>query len=277
MKVDPNHKPIMRPFLRWAGSKRQHIPKLSRYWKESYNTYIEPFMGSACLFFAMCPKKAILGDSNTQLVRTYLELRENIDGVWKCLGNHKRSKRTYYKLRSMKPDELSAPEAAARFIYLNRFCFNGLYRTNQKGQFNVPYAPSGTGSIPSKEHLVACASALQRAELRACDFSDTISLASKGDFVYLDPPFAVRKKRVFREYGPKVFANDDLFRLAESLYELNQKGSTFLVSYADCKEAREAFSGWTMTRIRIRRNIAGFSRNRRYAYELIASNMEPDN
>jgi len=189
----------IQPFLRWAGSKRQLISRLASYWPGDSTRYIEPFAGSACFFFALQPKDAVIADINADLVRTYCTVRDHSSDVVAELAKFAFNKGTYYRLRQMRPETMSATAAAARFIYLNRFCFNGLYRTNTAGDFNVPFAPAGTGRLPSLSHLERCAELLRRAQLRCGDFEETLALVQAGDFVYLDPPFAVSKRRVFRE------------------------------------------------------------------------------
>ena len=125
------------PFLRWAGSKRQLLPVLAAYWSDDYCRYVEPFAGSACLFFHLQPPKALLADINQELVLTYQVVRSHPHEVAAALGCLRKSRSNFLDLRAAVPTLLSAPQRAARFIYLNRFCFNGLYRTNRKGQFNV--------------------------------------------------------------------------------------------------------------------------------------------
>ena len=169
---------------------------------------------------------------------------------------------------------MPAAKAAARFIFLNRNCFNGLYRTNLKGLFNVPYAPTGTGKVPSEEALLACSDALRNAKILHGDFEATIAQVRQGDFVYLDPPFAVHNRRVFREYHPNAFSTADIPRLTRLLSFIDKSKAHFLASYADCSQAREAFARWNVNRVRAKRNIAGFSKSRRYAYELIVTNIK---
>ncbi len=262
----------MKPFLRWAGSKRKLLPKLAAFWSSDYKRYVEPFMGSACLFFSLRPARALLGDLNKELVATYSEIRDNPIGVWNCVSVLRATKKSYYKLRKVQPSSLNGAEAAARFLFLNRFCFNGLYRTNLRGEFNVPYAPNGTGSLPSKSEFLEYSRQLQGTTFVANDFESTLGEVRRGDFVYLDPPFAVRTRRVFREYGASIFKQDDLERLTKCLKRLDRIGADFVVSYADCREARELFAGWRVARVAVQRNIAGFIGARRCAYELVISN-----
>ena len=264
----------MKPFLRWAGSKRKLLPKLTAFWSSDYQRYVEPFMGSACFFFSVQPARALLGDLNKDLVATYSEIRDNPSSVWNCVSTIRATKKTYYQLRKTQPSTLTGTEAAARFLFLNRFCFNGLYRTNLKGEFNVPYAPTGTGSLPSRDDFFEYSRRLQGATLSAGDFELTLRDVRKGDFVYLDPPFAVQTRRVFREYGASIFGEDDLERLTKCLKRLDRSGAHFVVSYADCSEARRLLCPWRLTRVRTSRHIAGFSSNRRHAFELLATNIQ---
>jgi len=164
-------------------------------------------------------------------------------------------------------------ERAVRFIYLNRNCFNGIYRTNLSGQFNVPFADSRAGEFLTFEEFLISATLLQKAELRACDFGTTLQHARHGDFVYLDPPYAVEARRVFRDYGAKTFTQADVSRLGRHLSRLDERGVHFLVSYADCKESRTLACGWMSRRMRVRRHVAGFAGARRSAYEILISNI----
>jgi len=264
-----------RPFLRWAGSKRQLVPRLRQMWSDGFERYYEPFMGSACLFFALRPRQAVLSDLNKELVDAFIQVRDHHVAVSRRLSTLKVGKDAYYHLRAVDPAHLAPVEAAARFIYLNRFSFNGLFRTNLSGQFNVPFCPTGTGRAPTLDDLARCATLLKRAVLRHGDFSESLEDVREKDFVYLDPPFAVRGRRVFREYCAGSFGPDDLIRFTLELKRLDLLGARFVVSYADCPEGRAALKDWHVVRVRTRRNIAGFSKHRRHAYELLASNVEP--
>lgn len=260
------------PILRWAGSKRQLLGKLTPYWRPTYNRYIEPFVGSGALFFSLNPRRAVLGDLNEHLIETYKQIKKSPKTVYAAISKLPRGKRAYYNLRAQDPATLRPILRAARFVFLNRHCFNGIYRTNLDGWFNVPYAPTKTGEMPPMEDFVSAASALSKARLVAGDFQKVLALAERGDFVYLDPPYVVSSRRVFIEYGAKEFSVKDLSRLSKELDRLNARGVKFAVSYADCVEARILFSKWTLKRVCIRRNIAGFTGDRRRAYEIIASN-----
>ena len=262
----------VRPFLRWAGSKRQLIPTLSEYWSDDYSRYLEPFAGSACLFFHIQPQAGILGDINTELILTYTQVRDNVNAVVNVLSGWKRSKDVYYRLRETDPSGLDHAERAARFIYLNRFCFNGLYRTNLKGKFNVPYGGEKSGHLPNADDFQLIRHALRNVELVDGDFHRVLEQAQPGDLVYIDPPFRVQERRVFHEYDASGFGLEDLKRLRSWLDKLDSSGVDFLVSYAECKLAGLLMEGFSSRKVQVRRNISGFARNRRVAGEILISN-----
>jgi len=264
---------FVRSYLRWAGSKRQLLPILSRYWSDGFSRYIEPFAGSSCLFFHIEPRDAILGDLNGELISAMRAIKLDVGRVIECLRRLPRSRSNYYRIRRIDPRTLGLCESAARFLYLNSLCFNGLYRTNIGGQFNVPYCPPGHNTVP-EDALVQASVLLRGATLLRGDFEQTISTSGAGDFVYLDPPYALSGRRVFSEYGPTTFQSNDLDRLRKSLVMLEKRGAKFVVSYADCKEARVALRDWKVRRVRTRRNIAGFTGDRKGSYELLATNLE---
>lgn len=264
----------IQPIIRWAGSKKQLLGKLKPYWRSDFSRYVEPFCGSACLFFDLEPRAAVLGDLNPELITTYRALRRDPGLVCECLRRIPVTERDYYRVRAIDPKPLSEAEAAARFLYLNRNCFNGIYRTNRSGRFNVPYGPPKSGAEFSCHRIMEAAKLLARAELIHGDFAETLSHVQAKDFVYLDPPYAVEDRRIFSEYHHQSFSIDDLGRLDEHLQEIDRLGATFVISYADSKEARSLLRRWKPKRVRTRRHIAGFAANRRHAYELIASNQE---
>jgi DNA adenine methylase len=273
MSSSNNCASLRAPFLRWAGSKRKLLPRLLTYWTDQYVRYIEPFTGSACLFFAIAPRIAILGDLNGELIETFQQVKSHPVQVAHILRQYRRSRRVYHHVRGLDLSNLSPQEKAARFIFLNRFCFNGIYRTNLRGQFNVPYAGFKTGKLPSETLLLACSQVLQAATILRSDFEGCIRSVGPGDFVYLDPPFAVRSRRVFREYGPKPFDLSDLERLGKCLERIDRAGAHFVISYAFSSESLKTLGSWKLRKVRTMRNVAGFAANRRFAYELIATNI----
>jgi DNA adenine methylase len=188
--VAGSHKPI----FRWAGSKRKLLPTLRQY-TPPFVRYVEPFTGSACLFFDLLPRRALLGDVNRELVETYTAVRSSPLRVGQLVAAMPVSKAFYCELRAKDPDAMSVVERAARFVYLNRFCFNGVYRTNRSGKFNVPRGVR-TGSLPTIADFDAWSRILNRATLVRGDFEKCLSKVRSGDFVYLDPPYAEEGSRV---------------------------------------------------------------------------------
>jgi len=262
--------------VRWAGSKRKLLPVLMPYWNsKKFKRYVEPFAGSACLFFELNPKAALLGDLNTELISTYKSVRRDPDLVLECFKRLPKGEKNYYRIREIDPASLSDFDRAARFLYLNRWCFNGLYRTNKAGKFNVPYGGRHKISQLDEETLFRSSKTLKGATLVNADFEKTIARAKKGDFYYMDPPYVVESRRVFAEYLPGTFISKDLERLGKMVEKLDKKGVHFLVSYADCALIRRLFKKWHIQRIWTRRNIAGFSGSRRGTYELLISNFLP--
>lgn len=247
---------------------------MKEFWTKSHKRYVEPFAGSACLFFALRPPRAIIGDLNPELISTYIEVKYRLPGVLAELAKLPPwDKEEYLRLRSLDTSRLEPQARAARFIYLNRFCFNGIYRTNLKGQFNVPYSGCGCGALPQDEVFQRCSLVLRGARFVKGDFEAVLSQAEKGDLVYMDPPYAVRARRVFREYDPGTFTHEDIARLRSWMMRLNKAGISFLVSYAESDEADVLRKGFSYKTVSVRRNIAGFAAHRAWTNELLISNI----
>jgi DNA adenine methylase len=274
-QTTPSSPTLDHTFLRWAGSKRQILPILCTYWDTKHQRYIEPFAGSASLFFKLRPHEAVLSDLNNELIQTFRQLKYHPEEVSIALRKFKKGRQEYLKLRALSEKDLLPTERAARFIYLNRFCFNGLYRTNLSGAFNVPYGGTRSGEIPSEQLLTACSSALKAAKLLHGDFENTLNLAGKDDFVYMDPPFSVESRRVFKEYNRAVFSLDDVKRLRRWMEVLDERKTSFVVSYAECPEGKILKDGFAVQKVSVRRNIAGFAASRSQSTELIISNFKP--
>lgn len=266
----------MKTPIRWAGSKKALVPVLKKHWASNPTArYIEPFCGSACLFFELEPQEAVLSDINLELITTYRAIRSHPSRVIECMRRYPPTKAHYYAIREVDPTSLSEVEIAARFLFLNKLCFNGIYRTNLAGRFNVPYAkPKRRRVIFDFETLKQTAVLLKNAALLHGDFENVLAEARTNDFVYLDPPYAVAKRRVFSEYQAQGFSERDLDRLRSCLVDLDRRGVHFVLSYADSAEGRKLASDWKYRRVRTRRNVAGFASDRRLAFEVMASNRE---
>lgn len=259
------------PVLRWAGSKRRLLPALLSAVPSNFGCYYEPFVGSACLFFALSPSKAILGDVNSDLIDAYDVIRSQPARVARAVHEMPATARHYYRLRSVRPATLRPIARAARFVYLNRHCFNGVYRINRTGQFNVPRGQR-TGALPAVDNFRRCAEVLGRAELRAEDFESSLRDVRAGDFVYLDPPYASKTRTTYGEYSYDSFEQDDLPRLLKALRRLDRLGATFLLSYTYRSTLRADLSRWHMKRVAVQRHVAGFADHRHRVYEILVSN-----
>ena len=262
----------IRPILRWAGSKRKLLPQLIASAPPRFERYIEPFLGSACFYLALQPNKAVLGDINTELMEMYAVLREFPKQVAKIVHQMPSSTSYYYRLRAKSPSDMQPLERAARFVYLNRYCFNGVYRSNRKGQFNVPRGIN-TGRIPTTAEFVECAAALSNAELRPGDFESCLTDIREYDFIYLDPPYAMCSRLDHGEYGYNSFNEKDIDRLIYSLERADNKGAVILLSYAYTPLFKKALPNWYFRKISVRRNVAGFGHQRMYVTEILASNQ----
>ncbi len=263
----------MDPLFRWAGSKKKLLSSIKARLPKDYRTYHEPFCGSACLFFDVLPRKAVLSDMNTDLMQAYSEIKNSPKSVFECLKRMEISESEYYKVRGLDAKQLSPSERAARFIYLNKLCFNGVYRTNKNGQFNVPMGTK-TGKLPDLATLSEYSKALKDVDLRSSDFEDMLVNVRKYDLVYLDPPYSKPGTRKRGEYGPNSFNYTDIDRLVEILRKIDKKNAFFILSYSDCEVIRDALTDdWNIQSVSVRRHVAGFSAHRRVVEEIIVSNF----
>lgn len=229
-------------------------------------------MGSAALYFSLRPSAGLLSDINVELTDTFDAVREAPQEVYDRLASLPQCKDAYYAVRSIPPAQLDRFERAARFVYLNRFCFNGLYRTNNKGDFNVPYAGKKTPLLPDFAMFKAASDVLQQATILSGDFESVIrGNVRAGDLVYLDPPYAVANRRIFRQYGPQTFGLIDIERLQTLLSWITDQGAAFVLSYARSPEAERCFATWPVRRVVAQRNIGGFVDRRRNAVEMLVA------
>ncbi|NTI47088.1 Dam family site-specific DNA-(adenine-N6)-methyltransferase [Agrobacterium rhizogenes] len=233
----------IKPFLKWAGGKRWLIERPEFSLPEFSGRYIEPFLGGAAIYFNVLPGEALLSDVNPKLIRTYQAIRNEWGAVFDCLAKHHamHSKDYYYAQRSMEyPDEAAQ---AAHFLYLNRACWNGLYRENLKGEFNVPI---GTKSkiVLETDDFKSVSDALQGAELRCCDFGETIDEAQSGDLVFVDPPYTTaHNMNGFVKYNQKIFSWEDQIRLRDKLVNAAQRGCKIVATNAWHESVIELYRG----------------------------------
>jgi DNA adenine methylase len=234
--------------------------------------YVEPFAGSACLFFAARPRRAVLGDLNSELIEAYRTIRDHPRLVARRMHAWPTDKDTYYSVRGEVPGESDVVGRAARFLYLNRLCFNGIYRTNRAGVFNVPVGRN-TGALPGEEHVYRCSVALRDADLRCGDFDQTTPDVGPGDFVYLDPPYTDVRSSAYGVYGYGSFDGSDLARVMATLERIDRAGATFLFSYARSDILRESLpAAWQMAMLEVPGRIAARVSARRPRVEVLVSN-----
>ena len=262
----------LRPPLRWAGSKRRLVPELCLAAPVQFVRYVEPFAGSACLFFALRPQTAILNDLNRELVDFYRMLRAHPRLIAKRTLSLPDTAEFYYELRQTSAESLPAIDRAARFLYLNRHCFNGVYRTNRLGVFNVPRGIH-TGSIPSETDLYRCSLLLRNALLSAGDFEAVLQDVGPGDFVYLDPPYTAIDRKAYGEYGYGSFSEVDQERLLHALRRADAKGATIILSYRYDPSMASSLDGWHYKQVLVRRHVAGFAGSRKLFAEMLLANF----
>jgi len=262
---------VNRPLLRWAGSKRKLLPILRQATPKKFNCYIEPFCGSACLYIDRKPEKALLSDNNSELIHFYRRLQIRPAHIARLAHAMPISEQFYYDLRSTFPASLSSDDRAARFLYLNRYCFNGVYRTNNAGYFNVPRGKH-MGNIPSIDEIEAFGRFIRSAEFLTSDFEDIVALAGPGDFIYLDPPYAGRDVRDRGEYGANAFKQQDIERFALACNAAASRGIHVMISYADIPILDTVFQGWNIQRLSVSRSVSGFARGRTVVQEVLLSN-----
>ena len=225
---------IQKPFLKWAGGKKQMISDILKFAPKNFNKYIEPFIGGGAVYFNLNHPQSIISDLNEELVITYKQVKENIGEVIDILEKYNNTEDFYYKTRALDVNKLSYSERAARLIYLNKTCFNGLFRVNKKGEFNVPYGKR-SGSFLNKENLIGASHYLQDTEIYHSDYKSVLKkFAKKGDFIFLDPPYQpVGKFSDFKRYTKEFFYENDQIEIAELFKELTNKGCYVMLTNSD--------------------------------------------
>lgn len=266
-----------KPFIKWAGSKKLVIPKLvDIVGGLEFDTYIEPFAGSAQFYFHLNPLKSILSDTNKDLIATYKLIKNKPEVLHAIIDKYEGITETdYYELRTIYNSCKEKELKSALFIILNKHCFNGLYRINQKGEFNVPFGYKVNRKLPSLEELSACSIKLKKTKLICGDFENIVKSNLKGKcLVYLDPPYAIENKNIFNQYNSTTFGKNDLKRLKSLLKFIDRSKNYFVMSYSYSNELVKEFSAWNQKKIFVKRNIAGFAEYRKKAAELLITNID---
>lgn len=260
----------MKPFLKWAGGKRWLFESGQFAAPTFEGRYIEPFVGGGAVFFEIMPERAILADANIRLIELYQVIRDDCKTFEKLLKTHAsmHSKDYYYLIRSRK---CQTPHTrAAQFLYLNRTCWNGLYRENKKGEFNVPIGTKDSVLFASDD-FDAWSEALSGVDIVHRDFEKTIDQAKEGDFLFVDPPYTVRHNmNGFVKYNQTIFAWEDQIRLKNALQRAATRGANFVMTNADHESIRDLYSGFGVS-TQLARNsvIAGSSQHRSRSTELM--------
>lgn len=274
---------LLSPILKWVGGKRQLLSEIIPLIDESCDNYVEPFIGGGAVLFRLQPKKAIINDYNTELINVYRTVRDDLNGLLALLKEHEKynSSDYYYEVRALDRtpdfDKMSNLEKAARIIYLNKTCYNGLYRVNSLGQFNSPYGKYKNPNIVNEVVLRAISKYLNRNEIsiRSGDYKDVLNDIEKNSFVYLDPPYMpISSSSSFTGYTEGGFGYDKQVELKEECDKLNSKGVHFLQSNSDCEEIRELYKDYRIKVVKAKRAINSDAKKRGQINEVLIYNAK---
>jgi DNA adenine methylase len=270
MDVSDKDELHMEPFLKWAGGKRWLLKRNQKLTPVYFKTYLEPFLGGASVFLSLQTSRFVLSDLNADLINCYLAIRDNHKEVERYLTHHQNmhSDKYYYYIRALSLSDKYAE--AARFIYLNRTCFNGLYRVNLKGKFNVPRGTKDKVLMDS-DNFPALSNRLKKGKIISQDFEKTIALAGRDDFIFIDPPYTVNHNlNGFIKYNEKIFTWADQIRLKESVVAAFERGAMITITNADHKSIIDLYSEiGEIAKISRNSVIGGKSSSRSKASEII--------
>lgn len=267
------------PIVKWVGGKRQLMFELIKNMPKSYNRYFEPFIGGGALFFELQPEQAYISDMNEELINLYSVVRDNVYELIKDLSKHEVSKEYFLEIRNIdrteQYTELSDVERASRFIYLNRTCFNGMYRVNSQGQFNVPFGHYKNPRIIDENNLLNCSELLKKTEIKCADFSEILTKVKKGDLVYFDPPYVpLNDTSSFTSYTKYGFDINMQFKLRDVCDELDNKGVKFMLSNSDTKLVNELYVNYEIKKVFASRQINANADGRGKITEVLVRNYD---
>jgi len=267
---------MLKPFLKWAGGKRAILPQILKHIPKEYNTYYEPMIGAGALFFELMPKAAVINDVNEELINCYEVIRNNPQELIEALKNYKNSEEFFYKTRALDRSpswgNMSRIDRAARTIYLNKTCYNGLYRVNSRGQFNAPYGRYSGEIKIEKDLLINISNYFKQTQIEILnkDFKEAISLAKKGDFIYFDPPYdPLNKTSSFTAYTKKGFDDSDQIRLKDTFVSLVERGCSVLLSNSSTDFIRNLYKDYQIVEIMSPRCINSEGQKRGKIKELL--------
>jgi len=273
--------PVASPILKWAGGKTQLLKHYTRLFPSEFNRYFEPFVGGGAVFFHMVARnpelRAFLSDSNVELINCYNMVKNELPAVIRHLKKHKNDSAHFYRVRGLDVAQLTPAERAARLIFLNKTCFNGLYRVNRKGQFNVPFGKYENPKICDEVNLRAAERALCNTKVSTANFDSVLSQARRGDFVYLDPPYQpLSATSNFTGYTSNSFGEKDQERLANMFRKLTDKGCYAMLSNSDTPFIRELYSDFNIETVYANRAINSKGDKRGRVAEVAILNYSPD-
>jgi DNA adenine methylase len=266
-----------RPFMKWAGGKRQLLPELLKRTPRNFTRYVEPFVGGGALFFALQPSCAYLSDINDELINVYRMVRDHPEDLISELATYHYEKEFFYKVRDLDRQsnfaEMPALQRAARTIYLNRTCFNGLYRVNASGYFNTPFGRYQDPTIVDPDNMRLCSELLQNATIEAATFDTLETKVMPEDFIYFDPPYVpLSETSSFTTYAKGGFGNEMQQALAELCVRLNQRGIRFMLSNSDTALVRDLYTDFKIEEVSASRSINSQAQKRGALIELLVTN-----
>ncbi len=277
-KVEKNfEKVVCTPFLKWPGGKRQLLRELLKHLPKGYNRFFEPFVGGGALFFRVKPEYGYISDINPDLINLYEVVQNNVEGLIISLEQHKNTEKYFYELRNADRREdykyWSKVEKASRLLYLNKTCFNGLYRMNSDGHFNVPFGFYKNPNIIDEQNLMACSTLLKKTEISLASFEAVKKKARKGDLVYFDPPYVpLNKTSSFTKYYKDDFDLDAQFALRELCDSLSSKGVLFMLSNSYTETVKDLYKNYNVKIVKANRAINCKGDGRGKINELIITN-----
>jgi len=274
----------VQPFLKWAGGKRQLVPVIKSFLPKRFNTYYEPFVGAGALLFELKPSKAIINDVNPELINSYKVIRDLSIDLIQDLRKHKNTAEYFYTIRELDRTtefkELTIIERASRIIYLNKTCFNGLFRVNKQGQFNAPFGRYKNPNIINSDVIKAVSHYFNNHQLEILntDFSKAIETAKKDDFVYLDPPYdPLSETASFTGYSLNQFGRSEQERLRDVFDKLTRKGCKVMLSNSSTEFIADLYKDYNINTLQANRNINSVGSDRKKINEFLILNYVPDN
>lgn len=267
-----------KPFVKWVGGKRQLIPRITELLPNEYNVYYEPFLGGGALYFHLQPRVSYISDINAELINAYQTIKSRVHVLIDELKKYENSEEYFLKTRELDRDpkvfaKLSSVERAARFIYLNKTCFNGLYRVNSKGQFNVPFGGYSSPNILDEDNLSACSQVLQTANINCESFSSVLQYATKGDFVYFDPPYVPDGiSSTFTMYTKDGFGAEEQLELVDVCNLLDSRGVKWMLSNSSAPIVYKMYEKFNIETVEVQRNVGATAASRKKVNEVIVRN-----